>query len=195
MRPLPRIRSASDAITPAEPGPLSSREGCQSVSGCSSPPPLPPRPRRLHGPTRERHALSASLVSSSLSHTHTCSAAAHSAGDDAAARPARPAHLRSRPRGSGLQCFRPRGVGGAVSTLRRRVGLCVRENCFLGPLDSGWVNMGPLSWCWTFPVCHLIYLLDSCSQVSGVHTLSAGLRMKQVLSKCSHGQRGESITF
>lgn len=28
MRPLPRIRSASDAITPAKPGPSSPREGC-----------------------------------------------------------------------------------------------------------------------------------------------------------------------
>lgn len=160
---------------------------------------------------RRRHVLSGFTVwpgrgmhsrrpgRAAASAAHTCSATAHSAGDDAAARPARPAPLRPRPRGSGRPCFRPRAVGGAISTLRRRVGLCVRKNCVLGPLppwspnpDSGWVHLGLLSCCWTSPVCQLTHLLDSCSQAGGVQTLWASMR--QVLSKCSHPQRRESIT-
>ena len=127
MRPLPRTRSASDAMTRVARG-RQPRKGAPGLSPAALSLLLGRRVLAAAGFTvRLRRDIRPSGPSRvATSGKHTCSAAAHSVCDYAATRPARPAPFHPWSRGSGHPRFRPRTVSGAAN-LRRRVALWLRR--------------------------------------------------------------------
>ena len=118
MRPLPRTRSVSDAMTPTKARALQPPKGALGLSLAAFSLLLCCRVSADAGltvqPGRDMQPLG--LKRAAASAVNTRSAAAHSVSEDAAALPARPAPFRPRPRDSGRPRFRPGTVVGAATT-------------------------------------------------------------------------------